>query len=49
VQEAENWKLALRFYKGHPIPPLLLAYQLITGKANSFELSRKGIRDAIAG
>jgi hypothetical protein len=27
--EAENWKIALKRYEGHPIPALLLAHQLM--------------------
>jgi hypothetical protein len=27
--EAENWKIALERYKGHQIPALLLAHQMM--------------------
>lgn len=46
--EAENWKIALRLYKGHPIPALLLAHQLMAIK-QCLERGTKGIEDAIAG
>ncbi len=46
--EAENWKIALRLYGGHPIPALLLAYQLIAIK-KCLQRGHKGIPDAISG
>ena len=46
--EAENWKIALERYHGHPIPALLLAHQLMAIK-QCLEGGRKGIADAIAG
>ena len=46
--EAQNWAIALELYKGHPIPALLLAYQLMAIK-QSLQRGRKGIPDAIAG
>lgn len=46
--EAENWRIALRLYEGHPIPALLLAYQLIAIK-QCLQRGRKGIPDAVAG
>lgn len=27
--EAENWKIVVKHYKGHPIPALLMAHQLM--------------------
>lgn len=46
--EAENWKIALKLYKGHPIPALLLAHQIMAIK-QCLERGRKGIPDAIDG
>lgn len=46
--EAENWKIVLRVYEDHPIPALLLGYQLIAIK-QSLQRGRKGIPDAIVG
>lgn len=46
--EAENWAIALELYKGHPIPALLLARQLIA-IMQCLQQGRKGIPDAIAG
>jgi hypothetical protein len=46
--EAENWKIALKRYKGHPISALLLAHQLMAIK-QFLQRGRKGIPDAIKG
>lgn len=46
--EAENWKIALNLYKGHPGSALTLAYQLIALK-QCLERGKRGIPDAIAG
>lgn len=46
--EAENWKIALECYGGHPIPALLLAHQLMAIK-QCLERGRKGIPDALNG
>ena len=46
--EAENWKIALELYKGHPIPALLLAHQLMALK-QCLKRGRRGVPDAIAG
>lgn len=46
--EAENWKIALERYDGHPIPALLLAHQLMAIK-QGLQRGRKGIPDAING
>lgn len=46
--EAENWKIAVKHYKGHPIPALLLAHQLMALK-QCLQRGPKGIRDALAG
>ena len=46
--EAEKWAIALELYKGHSIPALLLARQLIAIK-QCLQQGRKGIPDAIAG
>ena len=46
--EAENWKNALRLYRGHPVPALLLAHQLAAIK-QCLQRGRKGIPDALAG
>lgn len=46
--EAENLKIALELYKGHPIPALLLARQLNAIK-QCLQQGRKGIPDAIGG
>lgn len=48
MQEAENWKIALERYDGHPIPALLLAHQLMAIK-QSLQRGRKGVPDAMAG
>jgi hypothetical protein len=48
MHEAENWKIALALYKGHPVPALLLAHQLMAIK-QCLEGGRKGIPDAIDG
>jgi hypothetical protein len=48
MHEAENWNIALDLYKGHPIPALLLARQLIAIK-QCLQQGRKGIPDAIEG
>ena len=44
--EAENWKIALERYEGHPIPALLLAHQMM---AIRHCLKRGKVPDAIAG
>ncbi len=41
MQEAENWKIAVKVYAGHPVSALLLAYQLVAIK-QSLERGRKG-------
>jgi len=46
--EAENWKLALKLYEGHPSSALALAYQLIAIK-QCLERGKRGIPDAIVG
>lgn len=46
--EAENWKIALKLYEGHPIAALTLAYQLI-GLKQCLERGKRGIPDAVAG
>ena len=46
--EAENLKIALERYDGHPIPALLLAHQLMAIK-QCLQRGRKGIPDAING
>ena len=48
MPEAENWKIALERYDGHPIAALTLAYQLI-GLKQCLERSKRGIPDAVAG
>ena len=45
--DAEQWKIVLRVYAGHPVSALTLAYQLIAIK-QSLQRGRKGIPDAIA-
>ena len=44
--EAQNWAIAVQRYKGHPIPALLLAHQLMAIK-QCLQQGRKGIPDAI--
>ena len=46
--EAENLKIALNRYEGHPIPALLLAHQLLAIK-QCLQRGKKGIPDAITG
>jgi hypothetical protein len=46
--EAENWKIALGQYEGHPIAALTLAYQLI-GLRQCLQRGKRGIPDALAG
>ena len=46
--EAENWKIALERYDGHPIPALLLAHQLMAIK-QCLVRGKIGIPDAISG
>lgn len=46
--EAENLKIALERYNGHPIPALLLAHQLMAIK-QCLQRGKKGIPDAIDG
>ena len=48
VLEAENWKIALKLYVGHPVPALLLAHQLLAIK-QCLQRGKKGIPDAIDG
>jgi hypothetical protein len=46
--EAENLKIALERYDGHPIPALLLAHQLMAIK-QCLQRGKKGIPDVIDG
>ena len=46
--EAENWKIALDRYAGHPIPALLLAHQMMALR-QCLKRGKKGVPDAIAG
>lgn len=46
--EAENLKIALKRYEGHPIPALLLAHQLMAIR-QCLQRGKKGIPDAIDG
>lgn len=46
--EAENLKIALERYDGHPIPALLLAHQLMAIK-QCLQRGKKGIPAAIDG
>jgi len=46
--EPENWKIALKRYKGYPISALLLAHQLMAIK-QCLQRGQKGIPDAISG
>jgi hypothetical protein len=46
--EAENLKIALERYDGHPIAALLLAHQLMAIK-QCLQRGRKGIPDAVSG
>jgi hypothetical protein len=46
--EAENLKIALERYDGHPIPALLLAHQLMAIK-QCLQHGEKGIADVIDG
>ncbi len=46
--EPENWKIALKRYKGHPMSALLLAHQLMAIK-QCLQRGKKGIPEAIAG
>jgi hypothetical protein len=46
--EAENLKIALDRYDGHPIPALLLAHQLMAIK-QCLQRGKKGMPDAIDG
>jgi hypothetical protein len=46
--EAENLRIALERYDGHPIPALLLAHQMMAIR-QCLKSGRKGIPDAIAG
>jgi len=46
--KAENWKIALERYEGHPIPALLLAHQLVAIK-QCLQRGRKGIPNAVSG
>ena len=46
--DAEQWKLILEIYAGHPVAALTLAYQLIEIK-QSLKRGQKGIPNAIAG
>ena len=46
--EAENWKIALKRYEGHPIPALLLAHQLMAIK-QCLQGGKAAIPDAIKG
>jgi hypothetical protein len=44
--EAENWKIALELYKGHPISALLLAHQLMAIR-QCLQRGQKGIPNAV--
>ena len=46
--DAEQWKIVLRVYAGHPIAALSLAYQLVAIK-QSVQRGKRGIPDAIVG
>ena len=46
--EAENWKIALEQYEGHPVAALTLAYQLIALK-QCLQRGKRGIPEAVAG
>ena len=46
MPDAENWKIAVKVYAGHPVPALALAYQLIAIK-QSLQRGSKGIPEAI--
>ena len=46
--DAEEWKIALEVYKGHPANALSLSFQLIAIK-QSLERGSKGISDAVEG
>jgi hypothetical protein len=46
--EAENLKIALERYNGHPIPALLLAHQLMAIK-QCLQRGRNGLPEAIGG
>jgi hypothetical protein len=46
--DADQWKIVLKVYAGHPISALTLAYQLIALK-QSLERGKQGIPDAIIG
>jgi hypothetical protein len=46
--EAENWKIVVDRYAGHPIPALLLAHQMMALR-QCLKRGKKGIPDAIAG
>lgn len=46
--DAEEWKIALEIYKGHPVNALNLSFQLLAIK-QSLECGSKGIPDAIEG
>jgi hypothetical protein len=46
--DAENWKIALKIYAGHPSGALTLALQL-TELKQSLQRGRKGIPEAIEG
>ena len=46
--DAEQWKLVLKVYAGHPVSALTLAYQLIAIK-QSLHGGKQGASEAIAG
>ena len=46
--DAENWKVALEIYKGHPINALSLSFQLIAIR-QSLDRRSKGVPDALEG
>lgn len=46
--DAEEWKIAVEIYKGHPANALNLSFRLIAIK-QSLERGSKGIADAIEG
>lgn len=46
--EGKNWEIALALYKGHPIPALLLAHQLMAIK-QCLKRGKEGLPNAITG
>lgn len=45
--DADQWKIVLKLYAGHPVSALTMAYQLIAIK-QSLQRGPKGIPDAIS-